>query len=243
MKRTAKLSYVLTAATLIVSLSSCNNWLNPDDDTYATWCTISTNYVLQAGAEYPFYFITDDSLLFCPENHASINDDFEPIDGKRLILYYQLHGTTPEEKEISDQDPVIKYIDIVQMHLVDTDEFIYTAEPDTLGIDRVEPQYLWIAGGAMGTSRYLNLQVSIQGMDPTRHSFSVIYNLNRETPLDDGYYCLELRHDSDNDPLYTNYTTMLSYPLVGACIEEGVKGLKIKVNTINSGLKVFTLDY
>ena len=43
--------------------------------------------------------------------------------------------------------------------------------------------------------------------------------------------------------MVNNYTTLLSYPLEGACIEEGVKGLKIKVNTISQGLKVFTLDY
>ena len=36
---------------------------------------------------------------------------------------------------------------------------------------------------------------------------------------------------------------MMAYPLEGECVEEGVKGLKIKVNTINQGEKVFTLDY
>jgi hypothetical protein len=80
-------------------------------------------------------------------------------------------------------------------------------------------------------------------MDPTKHSFALIYDLNRETPLEDGYYCLELRHKSNNDPLYTNFSTMMAYPLEGECVEEGVKGLKIKVNTINQGEKVFTLDY
>ncbi|HHV02981.1 MAG: NigD-like C-terminal domain-containing protein [Bacteroidales bacterium] len=242
MKRFTKFTYLFTAAALFIFTSSCKGWLNSGDETHITWATISTDYELPAGDKYPYYFITDDTLLFCPKNHASIKE-LEPINGQRLILYYQFHGSTPQEKELSQADPVIKYIDIVQMNLVDTEEFLYTSEPDTLGSDRVEPRYIWIAGGGLGTNRYLNLQVTIQATNPNKHSFKMIYDLNRETPLEDGYYCLELRHEAKSDPQYTTFTTVMSYPLVGECIENGVKGLKIKVNTINEGLKVYKLDY
>ena len=129
------------------------------------------------------------------------------------------------------------------MQMVDTKNFVFTYEPDTLGTDRVEPQYLWLAGGGLGTKRYLNLQLYIQAFTPDKHTFAMAYDLNRETPLEDGYYCLEFQHDANEDPMYSNYTTLISYPLEGPCIEEGVKGLKIKVNTINQGLKVYTIDY
>jgi len=246
MRRTIKITLLITAAALIMTLGSCSKWLNPGEETKVVWATILTSYDLPLSEEYPYYFITDDTLLYCPMNHTSINDDFEPIDGQRLILYYKFHSTTTQVE--SDQEETlepgdIKYIDIVQMQLVDTKNFINTSEPDTLGTDRVEPQYLWFAGGGLGTKRYLNLQLSIQAYNPEKHTFSLAYDLNRETPLEEGYYCLELRHQSKNDPLINNYTTLLSYPLEGACIEEGVKGLKIKVNTITHGLKVYTLDY
>ncbi|HPW78780.1 MAG TPA: NigD-like C-terminal domain-containing protein [Bacteroidales bacterium] len=242
MKRFTKLIYLLAASIPIIFISSCSDWLNPGEATHVTWATLSTDYVLQAGKEYPYYFITDDTLLFCPENHTSIKD-FKPIDGQRIILYYQFHGRTPEEKELSQADRVVKYIDIVQMNLVNTEEFLYTMEPDTLGNDRVELQHIWIAGGGLGTHRYLNLQITIQAMDPEKHSFKMIYDMNRESPLEDGYYCLELRHEAQNDPQYTNFTTLLSYPVIGPCTDQGVKGLKIKVRTINEDLKIYTIDY
>jgi hypothetical protein len=245
MKRTTKLTLLFTAAALIMTLGSCSKWLNPGEETKVVWATISTTYGMPPGEEYPFYFITDDSLLYCPMNHTSIDDDFEPVDGQRLILYYKFkETTTQEEGEEETLNPGdIKHIDIVQMQLVDTKEFYYTYEPDTLGTDRVEPQYLWFAGGGLGTKRYLNLQLSIQAYNPEKHSFVMAYNLSRETPLEDGYYCLELHHQAKDDPLYNNYNTLISYPLEGPCVEEGVKGLKITVNTINQGIKVYTLDY
>jgi hypothetical protein len=244
MKRISNFIFMISAATLLLTLNSCSKWLDPGDNTKVTWGTITTDtHQQEVEGNYPFYVITDDTLLFCPVNHTSIDEEFEPIDGDRLILYYTIHGDDQEGEEAQTDVSPVQYIDIVQMHLVDTEDFIYTGEPDTLGTDRVEPQYLWFAGGGFGSKRYLNLQVSIQAMDPTKHSFALIYDLNRETPLEDGYYCLELRHKSNNDPLYTNFSTMMAYPLEGECVEEGVKGLKIKVNTINQGEKVFTLDY
>ena len=246
MKPTSKLTLLITAAALLMTLGSCSKWLNPGEETKVVWATISTTYGMPPGEEYPFYFITDDSLLYCPMNHTSIDDDFEPVDGQRLILYYKFHGTSTQEESDEEQtlNPgEIKYIDIIQMQMVDTKNFVFTYEPDTLGTDRVEPQYLWLAGGGLGTKRYLNLQLYIQAFTPDKHTFAMAYDLNRETPLEDGYYCLEFQHDANEDPMYSNYTTLISYPLEGPCIEEGVKGLKIKVNTINQGLKVYTIDY
>ena len=106
MRRTIKITLLITAAALIMTLGSCSKWLNPGEETRVVWATILTSYDLPLSEEYPYYFITDDTLLYCPMNHTSINDDFEPIDGQRLILYYKFHSTTTQVE--SDQEETLE---------------------------------------------------------------------------------------------------------------------------------------
>ncbi len=125
---------MISAATLLLTLNSCSKWLDPGDNTKVTWGTITTDtHQQEVEGNYPFYVITDDTLLFCPVNHTSIDEEFEPIDGDRLILYYTIHGDDQEGEEAQTDVSPVQYIDIVQMHLVDTEDFIYTGEPDHTG--------------------------------------------------------------------------------------------------------------
>jgi hypothetical protein len=226
-----------------LTLSSCDSWLDRGEITYGNWATLSMTYKEDGLPERSFYFITDDTLVLCPMNQHIVSTDFKPRDGQRLVLFYKAHkfaeGTsipTPEKDHIA-------YIDIVQMQLMSTKGVVNTFQPDTLGTDPMEPEYLWFGGNVFGTKRYLNVQLIIPAMEPKEHSFDLVRDLNRESPLEDGYYFLDLRHNEKKDAHYIDYTARMSFLLEGDCVAEGVKGLKLRIHTFNQGVKIYTLDY
>jgi hypothetical protein len=239
LKKLLKILTPLTAAVLLLFVSSCNNWLFNEDNTKATWGTIITSFEFPE-ATFPYYIISDDSLLLCPVNHASIAD-FNPIDGQRVIVYYKPYGSdTTETNEIQYR----KDITVVQVNLVPTQDMVYSSQKDTLGTDRVEPQFIWLGGGGLGSKRHLNIQYTIYASNTDKHKFNLVRDQNLESPMDsEGYYVVEFCHDAKEDPEYANYTNVISFPLEGECIEAGVKGLKIKVKTITQGNKEYILNY
>ncbi|HHV40432.1 MAG: NigD-like C-terminal domain-containing protein [Bacteroidales bacterium] len=243
MKRKKTTLIIFTALVVGLTLSSCNTWLDRGEDTYASWATLSMTYQEDGLPARPFYFITDDTLVLCPMNHSSVDANFKPFDGQRLVLFFKAHkfaegtGTpTPEKDHIA-------YIDIIQMQMMSTKGIVSTLEPDTLGTDPMEPEFLWFGGTVFGTNRYLNVQLMIPAMEPNDHTFDLVQDLNRESPLEDGYYFLELRHNEKKDAHFIDYTARMSFLLDGDCAAEDVKGLKIRIRTINQGVKIYTLDY
>ncbi len=244
MKKNLTSLFLIGAAILSLTVTSCNRWLNPGPETYATWATLAISDPFGDISSSPYYFITDDTLLLYPMNHSSVDTEFKAVHGQRLILYYTDYESPEGAKSYTLVDNShIRYINIVQMQLMTTRKIVKTSQPDTLGTDAIDPQYIWFGGGVFGTSRYLNMQLFLHAMDPEAHTFNLAHDLNRESPLEDGYYFLELRHNAHHDPEFVDYTAMLSFLLEGDCIEEGVKGLKIKVRTNNQGTKVYTFDY
>ncbi len=238
LKSPFKILTSLTAAALLLFVSSCNNWLFNEDNTKVTWGTITRSYEFpEAAKSFPYYIISDDSLLLCPVNHASIAK-FDPIDGQRVIVYYQTDTTQTNESQYW------KDVTIEQVNLVPTQDMVYSSQKDTLGTDRVEPQFIWLGGGGLGSKRHLNIQYTIYASNTDKHKFNLVRDLQLESPIDsEGYYVVEFCHNAKNDLEYANYTNVISFPLEGECIGDGIKGLKIKIKTITQGNKEYILKY
>lgn len=237
-KSIVKILTSLTAAALLLFVTSCNNWLFNEDNTKATWGTITKSYEFpEEETSFPYYIISDDSLLLCPVNHASIAN-FDPIDGQRVIVYYKPDTTEKNESQYW------KDVTVVQVNLVPTQDMVYSSQKDTLGTDRVEPQFIWLGGGGLGSQRHLNIQYTIYASNTNKHKFNLVRDQHLESPMDsEGYYVVEFCHDANGDPEYANYTNVISFPLEGECIGVGVKGLKIKIKTITQGNKEYILNY
>ncbi|NLA15457.1 MAG: hypothetical protein GX877_02835 [Bacteroidales bacterium] len=242
MKRKITIPLLIGAMVLVLSFTSCNRWLDKGDETFVTWATLTIDPPMLGLPDLPYYFITDDTLVLCPMNHKTISQEFKPTEGQRLILYFSAKKGSDEGAGTSSAE-VKHYIDIVQILLVVTKDIVYSDKTDTLGTDKVDAQHIWVTGGVFGTKHYLNMQLFMPAMEPTNHTFDLSYDITEESSLEDGYYPLELHHNGRQDPPFVDYTTRVSFILEGDCRAEGVKGLKIKVNTINQGVKVYTIDY
>lgn len=224
-----KLSLLAIAALLTLTplfqscLDSDTNedlWQNGTDG----WLAMSTIKTLE-GVANGYYFGLDDGTKMYPGDTTSIHK-YTVINGQRAFVYFNYLN---ESKADYDYNVKVEAINnILTKPIVE----LTTENAAAIGDDKINATRLWIA------QDYLNIEFQYYGTkdENKKHFLNLVQNKTISQLDEEGYICLEFRHNSEGDsPTYLD-EGYVSYKLDE--IEEEMKtakGLKIRVNTLYDG--------
>ena len=209
MKNLVKTLIMMPLAAL--SLISCND---SSETTYQAYMPA----VSSIGTPYSCYFISDDSIKVIPTGNYNVIKNFVTND-RALATFVIPAGkiTNPVEVEFS------------AITKLETESITYSAKPDTCGSDGIDIENAWHCGGVDGTNHFLTIAYSyaISASAP-KHEFYLVDNSSSlNNPDEDGYYHLELRHDSNDDTPLMKANTVSTFMLPPQYTQSGYKGLII----------------
>jgi hypothetical protein len=200
-------------------LQSC---LNDNDNYYLAIATFRTAEN-QGG-----YFTLDDGGKMLPQRPASGGLD----NGQRVYVYFDiLDGKTDGYRYTIEVKGIEK---ILTKDLFVMDE--QTA--DSIGDDKIDITGIWLGDG------YLNINFQFPGTgNPAKlHMVNLVRNTIEGANGDDeeGYLSLEFRHNAfdDHQAALLNGIASFKGPFTG----EGLKGLKVRYNSIHNGVKHVKVD-
>lgn len=235
---------LLSIAFLIITLASAVS-CNEGKPSYSSFVTVLTKDGPGAGNafNYPYFFVSDDSLKLYPINHADLAN-YKPKDNSRALVFFYDGG----KFEDASTDGSAYNIEIFDLGEILVKDILFTEKIDTTGINKASPLGMWCSGGIYGAERVVNIKFEYLASQYSKktHTINLVQDLKSETPVvdKDGYYCLEFRHNA-NQEIYDGFSAYgyVSFPLTGEMIKENVIGLKIKFPTINDGDKEYKVKY
>ncbi|WP_455587610.1 NigD-like protein [Bacteroides sp.] len=217
---------VTTILMLVPFLQSC---LDDDDAVYSDF-TIATLRQVEGADDY--YFGLDSGRKMYPGDDSAIGN-FPIVDGKRVFVWFH---------QFEEQVPGYDYnIQVVKMDSILTKDIIPLTEAtaDSIGDDRINMTYRWVAQG------YLTMEFQYYGTRNInkKHMLNLVYNEDTELVDEEGYINLEFRHNAYDDNGGMLGDGIVSFKLDKIATEmETAKGLKIRVNSIYDGIKYYTID-
>ncbi|WP_078063526.1 NigD1/NigD2 family lipoprotein [Bacteroides ihuae] len=222
MKRLKFAIFILGLA-MLPFLQSC---LDDDKDGYSL--AISTVKVIEGRN---FYFAIDGGEKMLPGDTTNIHN-YKLKDGQRAFVYFNLL-----EDKVSGYDYNAK-IEHVENILTKGVIPLTAATADSIGDDRINVTEIWIAGG------YLNLEFQILGTSSPQklHMVNLVQNEMIDDSAEEGYINLEFRHNAYNDNPDGLGNGIVSFK-IESLVLNAEKGLKIRVNTINDGVKYYKVDF
>lgn len=223
-----KMKFYLGAliALLGISFQSCD-----DDEGYsigdfaADWATVN----VKGDHVYDFTGDTWGTLWPAATNYPG----YPLIDGQRIILYFNpLYDNYPEGYDCSIKVTGIRPILTKQVEeLTAENEEEYGNDPVNINEGNI-----WISRGG-----YLNIVFNQNLPAKVKHRVSLVKNTT-VTPEDDGYIHLEYRYNTYDDTTGLWAVGAVSYNLNSLDIEEGTKGIKLKLNSAVNGERELTFD-
>ncbi len=237
---------VITAFCALLFLSSCTAFQEPNENYSLNSGTILlTNPIPdELTGTHTFYIVTDDSLIFIPQNILQYSDGtkYEPKNNDRIIFYYTTLENTQGTRTVETKR--YQMINILQIGEIKTSE-ISKKDPDTLVNDIVDPLLIWYSGGIFNTKRCVTIKFSYLGynLKVSPHDNFLVINEKETSHIEDGYFKLTFRHDPKKDPSVYTFTGFVSFELPQECTAEGIKGLAISFNTPSQGSKEIKVDY
>lgn len=236
MKKFPILAWIITLAALIPALQSC---LDTDNDDYLVTCPEGTQLALgtvivpDANAPREFYFALDKGITLFPGDTTTLNN-YKVTDGQRAFIGY-LPKTEPVEGY--DMSAIIYSIeDILTKDIIPLTE----ETSDSIGNDGINITTCLI------NDDYVTLEYQYLGsMDPNKkHMLNLVENQTTGKDPDEGYICLEFRHNAFNDTPLNPVNGIVSFKLRN--IREQMKdkkGIKIRVQTVYDGLQEYKTDF
>lgn len=240
MNKIKSIIILITFLTIAFSVVSCHTHSH---DMQSRFVTVMTNEGEGAAYAqgYPYYFVTDDSLILFPVNHMQY-PEFKPnANGRGLASFCDEHKptTTPPKGT--------KNIEILEYKSLLVRDVLYTDQIDTTGTDKTTLRGAWYSGGVYGAKRMINFEIQILTQNlPFAHVIELAVDTTKEQPVVDseGYYCLEFRHNAGKNA-GGSYTLIdqAAFPLTEAMTADGVKGLKVTFDTLSEGIQEYKLNY
>lgn len=155
---------------------------------------------------------------------------FRPVEGQRALLYFN-----PLYDDFSGYDVGIKVLDVYPILTKQVEELTEENEKE-YGDDPIHLTDAWIGGG------FMNLIFQQRIPSNQRHRVSLVQNTLNEYP-EDGYVHLEFRYNTYGDTLANSPIVegTVSYNLSSLDM-EGMKGIKMRINSAKNGEKVLTFE-
>ncbi len=217
-----KLIWISLTCMLMLVLHSCLN-----DDTSSI--DMGTIRVIE-GKNYYLQF--DNGKNVYPADTTAIHN-YKVVNGQRVLVYYDyLDGTT------TGYDYTIRvtgYVNILTKDIIP----LTTENAESIGDDRINITQVWRSDG------YLTFKFYFYGSyNPAEpHLLNLVQN-QINPPEKDRYIHLEFRHNSHGDSPDQRMVGYVSFKLDKVTDElDSAIGFKIRVNTIEEGEKIITLDF
>lgn len=225
------LKFIMYFCTVTVALSflqSCN-----DDDTNDL-LVISTINTDSEGKDV--YFTLDDGKKMLPDN---VRDIAKYENGQRaFVIFNEL------DKVVNGYD---YHIQVKQIHKILTKEIVTMGEDENteekIGDDKINTTYMWITQD----KKYLTIEFQYFGTyrEDKKHFLNlVIVPSDAATTADNEYVDLEFRHNAEGDASEHLGEGYVSFKLDKIKEQlDGKKGLRIRVNTIYNGEKLYEVKF
>lgn len=229
MKKRKIISILLTAFVTLIALSSCKH-----ENVYYYYAYMTT--VVSETGQYPRYFITDDSIRLNPLNY----NEFEALQNLKMNDRFIGRFTVPDEK--INVNPINAEITAVNPIL--TKDIVFSNNLDTLGRDGIKDMGMWQSGGIDGLKRFVTLIINFYTSNTgTVHKVNLVRDTRTPATDEEGYYCLEFRHDANNDGSEMEKQGTVSFVLTDEMTSENIKGLKVTYKDIMLGEHTLTLHF
>ena len=234
MKNLRFIVFLFAVIGTIPFLASCQD----DDDTPNDLLVIGTINAIQESKD--FYFTLDNGKTMFPSNPQALgNKEYE--NGQRAFVIF---NKLDEPVHGYDYNVQIKRIqEILTKEIITMDGYENTEEK--VGDNHINATYMWITQD----HKYLTIEFQYYGthQNDKKHYLNLVINPSDTESTTDGnndYIDLEFRHNHEGD-----YPERLGEGYVSFKLDkikeqiEGKKGLRIRVNTIYSGVKFYEVEF
>lgn len=208
-------------------LQSC---LDDDDRNYNYDLAIGT---LQKDADDFYYLQLDNDKKLFARDSSAIHYHKVGV-GKRILAQFRYL-----EEEIGKDYEYSILIDDIYPILTKPVIKITPEKEDSIADDKIEVINYWIS------KQYLNIEYQVWGGNSIPHMLNLVEVEEPKDP-EEGYVSLEFRHNRFNDPENHMYSGIVSFDLSALGYQpgaEGVKGIKVRVNTIYQDHRTYKIDY
>lgn len=237
-RKSLTIMFCIVASAALFSVSSCSDWLNNDKPDYdqVAFGTIT----LPAFSSYApldniipikeCVIVTDDSLWLYPTNISELSS-YKAIEGQRVIVYYKVDKKSNESSRYTGGINK-RSVNIASIQNILTKSILNTNRIDTVKNDPATLYDAYYGSNENTGKRYLNIYFVASSGLYKPHFIYLVNDLSNPNPVNaEGYYCLELRHDANNDVKQTTSGAYVSFILDEACYAPGIKGIRIKYTT------------
>lgn len=219
---------------LIPFLQSCldSNETWPADTNLA----IVTVRLKDAAEPANYYLVLENGKTVNPIAGAAVTS-YKAVEGQRAFAYLRFieEGRSTRSNEYDHHAEVFYVENILTKDIID----LTPATADSIGDDRINLIQSWISNG------YVTLEFQLYGSNEKdkKHMLNLVTNTENVLVDDENYINLEFRHNAFNDDPFTLNDGLVSFKLDKVAEElKTAKGLKIRVNTIHGGIKIYMLD-
>lgn len=236
MKKFSILAWIIILVTLIPVLQSC---LDTDDDNYLVTCPEGTQLALgtvivpDANSPREFYFALDKGITVFPGDTTTFNN-YKVKDGQRAFI-----GYLPKMEPIEGYDInaiIYSVEDILTKNIIPLTE----ETADSIGNDGINLTAYLI------NKDYLTLEYQYLGsMNANKkHMLNLVVNQTDNKDREEGYICLEFRHNAFDDTPLSPVNGIVSFKLNNIREEmKDKKGLKIRVPTVYDGVQDYKVNF
>lgn len=232
MKTMKKLNlYVLAVlVAMIPVMQSCN-----DDDKYSSGNFVFRMATVHVISGETYYLEIDNGKTLWPSVTKILG--YKPIDGQRVLADYTPLG----HLESYDEAVRVNYLFNILTKQV---EELTAGNEAEYGDDPVHIEKMWLG------ANFLNIQFLFNIPSYKAHRVSLVQNTTTGKPLidEDGYINLEYRYNTYDDVSPYGRRSFVSYNLgeygpLSETLDEGVVGLKVRINSAVNGEKEIVLTY
>lgn len=236
MKKFSILSWIIILVTLIPALQSC---LDTDDNDLLVTCPEGTQLALgtvivpDADSPRKFHFALDKGFTVFPGDTTTLNN-YKVTDGQRAFIGYLPKA---EPVEGYDMNAIIYSVE----NILTKDIIPLTEETaDSIGNDGIN------LTASLINKDYLTLEYQYLGsMNANKkHMLNLVENQTDDKDREEGYVCLEFRHNAFDDTPLSPINGIVSFKLEN--IREQMKdkkGLKIRVPTVYDGVQDYKVNF
>lgn len=217
------LLFLLSLSVIVFGLSSCEK--NDEMPTYS----YAVGTVMKNESNH--YYLDLDSHKKLLLTDSTVINYYKVKDGDRILASFYLL-----EQVTDGYDYIVNMFDLYKILTKPVIEL--TPEiADSIGDDRAQITKMWIH------KDLLNIEFKVKGTGKIQHMVNVV-TTNNPTEPEAGYVSLEFRHNLNGDNEFDYYPGIMSFKLGDfAPGTQGIKGIKIRVNTFFEGEKTYKLDY
>lgn len=180
-----------------------------------------------------FYYLELDNQKKLFARDSSAIHYYKATAGQRIIAQYSYL-----DEKIGTYDHSVRIADLSKILTKPVIE-ITPEEEDSIADDKIEVISYWVS------KKYLNIEYQVLGANTEPHMLNLVEVENPKEP-EEGYASLEFRHNRFSDPEVRLYSGLVSFDLSALNYEpgaEGVKGIKVRVNTLYQGEKTIKIKY